>query len=291
MANMIEDTQEQLPFRYIHSWHYDMLINQERSYFYNQMIKDHCKDKVVLEIGTGSGLMAALAIKHGAKQVICCEENPLLAMAAQTFFRRLGIEDKITLFTQNSKSIGTHEIPPVDVVLHELFGSDPFGEEVVPTLSDAKRFMKAEAIFLPEKIQLMYRPILQRGLPEKIFFEEFHLREMELLLSQVHPGLRNKEPDQLSDGISSTSYFLPEVSMKELTQTPYQYTENNPKLVDVDAVEVTYLIVHQGKKLQAAQFNNETTRVHWYPLVFLKLDVPSGQLRFSTKDNVKLMVL
>ncbi len=273
--------------RYIHSWHYDMLINQERSQFYRDMIKNHCQDKVVLEIGTGSGLMAALAVKHGAKKIICCEENPLLAMAAQQLFKRLGIEEKVQLIPKNSKAIRSDEIPQVDVILHELFGSDPFGEEVVPTLIDAKRFLKPGGIFLPEKIQLIYKPIEQHTLPEKIFFEDIHLLEMELLLSQVHPGLRGR--DLSAEG---NKYFsLPEVSMLQLTEAPYTYTENNPALEGVDAVEVSYLIIHQDKKLQAARFNETSARVHWYPLVFFKMDVPSGQLRFSTKDSVKLMVL
>jgi predicted RNA methylase len=284
--NQNQDSQNpQEGLQYIHAWHYDMLANQERSQYYNDLIKDHCRDKVVLEIGTGSGLLAALAIKHGAKKVICCEENPLLAMAAKQLFKRLKIEDRVELIFKNSNKIATDEIPQVDVVLHELFGSDPFDEHVVPTLTDARRFMKPDAIFLPEKIQILYKPLNNHQLPEKLYFGDIELFEMSALVSSIHPNLRVRDLD------NKEVFALPEVTMRELTEKPYTYTEKSTKLVGVDAIEVTYLIIHQGKKLQAADFFPPPGRIHWFPLTFLKLDVQSDKLTFSTKDNIQLVVL
>jgi predicted RNA methylase len=283
MNQTIIDPQE---LKYIHAWHYDMLINQERSQFYNDLIKDHCRDKIVLEIGTGSGLLAALAIKHGAKKVICCEENPLLAFAARQLFKRLGIEDRIQLIAMKSNDIATSEIPPVDVVLHELFASDPFGEEFIPTLKDARRFMAPDGIFLPDSIQIIYQPIRANHLPEKLYFGDIELIEMSQLLSQVHPSLRVRDR---ADTVSEI-FSLPAVKISDLLDTPYSYTEKNDKLVDVDAVEVSFLIIHENKKFQAAQFQATEGRIHWYSLVFYKLDVHSNQLKFAVKDQVKLTV-
>jgi predicted RNA methylase len=286
--NQNQDSQNpQEGLQYIHAWHYDMLANQERSEYYNALVRDHCRDKVVLEIGTGSGLIAALAIKHGAKKVICCEENPLLAMAAKQLFRRLGIEDRVTLISKNSNKIATDEIPQVDVVLHELFGSDPFDEHMVPTLTDARRFMKPDAIFLPEKIQILYKPLNNHQLPEKLYFGDIELLEMNALISSVHPNLRVRD-------LENKKFFsLPEMTMQQLIEKPYSYTEKNPELVGVDAIEVTYLIIHQGKKLQAAEFYPPPGRIHWFPLTFIKLDVHSDKVTFSTKDNnnIQLVVL
>lgn len=286
MSESPESKKTQPSLQYIHSWHYDMLINQERSQFYNDLIKDHCKDKVVFEIGTGSGLMAALAVKHGASKVICCEENPLLALAAQRLFKRLQIEDHVQLMIKNSKDIGTEEIPPVDVVLHELFGSDPFGEEMLPTLADARRFLKPQGIFLPEKMQIIYQPIRANHLPQKIFFEDIELIEMTQLLNQIHPSLRVRD----WTGLAPEGFSLPVVSIVELLENSYSYVESNNKLTGVDAVEVSFNIIHQDKKLQAASFQATEERLHWRPLVFHKLDVASHQLRFSLKNKTQLIV-
>lgn len=275
------------PLPTIHSWHYGMLISQERSQFYNDLIKENCKDKVVLEIGTGSGLLAALAIKHGAKKVICCEENPLLAAAAQKLFKRLNLEDKVQLIMKNSKDIKTDEIPPIDVILHELFGSDPFEEEMIPSLSDARRFLKKDGIFLPEKIQILYKPIHDHGLPEKLFFDDIELIEMGELLSQLHPSLRARNNSEPEAGI----FALPEVTISELLNTPYAFTEVNDELIHVDAVEVSFLIIHQNHKLQAAQFKTTGERLHWFPLVFYKQDTLSNKVVFSLKEQNCLMML
>jgi len=281
-----QDTQNpQEGLQYIHAWHYDMLANQERSHYYNDLIKEHCRDKIVLEIGTGSGLLAALAIQHGAKKVICCEENPLLAMAAAQLFRRLKIDDRVELIAKNSTQIATGDIPQVDVVLHELFGSDPFDEHMVPTLTDARRFMKADAIFLPEKIQLIYKPLNNPQLPEKLYFGDIELAEMSALISSIHPNLRIRDLDK------KEFFSLPEVTIHELLEKPYTYTVKDPRLVGVDAIEVSYLIIHQGKKLQAAEFYPPPGRIHWFPLTFIKLDVQADAITFSTKDNIQLLVL
>ena len=271
----------------LHSWHYAMLLSHERNEYYSQLIKDHCVGKTVLEIGTGSGLLSVLAVRHGAKQVICCEENPLLAAAALSLFQRLGVADKIQFLQKNSNKIATSEIPQVDVVLHELFGSDPFEEDFIPTLKDARRFMKPGGIFLPEKMQLIYQVVPLTELPEKLSFAGIELTEMNDILPQVHPSLR------LRTKRNAKIYELPEVSVHELLERPYSFTEKNPDLVGIDAIEVTYNIVHGGKKLRAAEFepNTPDQKVHWFPLFFNKMDPESDEMVFSVQDQNKLMVL
>jgi 16S rRNA G966 N2-methylase RsmD len=271
----------------VHAWHYDMLIHHERSQFYNDLIQDHCRDKIVLEIGTGSGLLAVLAVQHGAKRVICCEENPLLAMAAAQLFQRLGVADRIDLICKNSKNIKTEEIPQVDVILHELFGSDPFEEEMVPTLRDAKRFLKPDGIFLPEKIQLVYQPVVGQKLLKNLSFGDIQLTEMAELLSQVHPVLRARVKNELFP----EGHALPPVSIADLLETSYTFTETNENLVDVDAVEISFRILHKDRQMLAASFDRKDERVHWFPLMFYKVDPSAKTLSFSVKDHVRLLVL
>lgn len=271
----------------MHSWHFDMLLSKERNDFYNDLIRDNCKGKVVFEIGTGSGLLSVLAVRHGASKVICCEENPLLIEAATQLFKRLGVADKIQLIEKNSNKIKTEEIPPVDVVLHELFGSDPFEEEFIPTLQDARRFMKADGIFLPDQIQIIYQAIPQGPIIKEISYDSIDLKEMNLVLPQVHPGLR------VRDRSKSKTYSLPPVKIQSFLEKPYSYTHKNPELVDIDALEVTYLILHDDKVHQAAEFENISLhqRVHWFPLIFSKMDPDADEVTFQVDNKVKLSVL
>jgi 16S rRNA G966 N2-methylase RsmD len=270
----------------IHAWHYDMLIDHQRNHFYEEIIKKNCKDKVVLEIGAGSGLMSVLAIRHGAKQVICCEANPLLAKAAELLIRRMGLQDKIRLIQGFSTDIPTDSIPKVDMVLHELFASDPFAEDVIHSLRDAKRFMKPDAIFVPEGIQITYQAVQGHELRQELKFAGIELLEMTQLLGQVHPALRNNK----TPGIENKTYFLPKVSMESLVKNSYDYLETNPELVGIDAIELTYMIYDGETQMQAAPFGLLAENRHWSTLFFYKTNLDGTQLQLHLDNELKLVV-
>ncbi|HEX7674073.1 MAG TPA: class I SAM-dependent methyltransferase [Bdellovibrio sp.] len=274
------------PLSPIHAWHYDMLLDQDRNNFYERIIRENCRDKIVLEIGAGSGLMSVLAIRHGAKQVICCEKNPMLAMAAEVLINRMGLKDRITLIKQYSTEIPTEQIPKVDIVLHELFASDPFAEDVIHSLRDAKRFMKPDAIFLPEGIQIVYQAVHGHGLRQELKFAGIELKEMTQLLGQVYPALRNNQ----NPGFPNKTYYLPKVSMESLIKNSYDYLETNPDLIGVDAIELTYKIYQGDVEMQAAPFGLLADNRHWSTLFFYKTNLKTDKVQFSLEDEIKLLV-
>ncbi|WP_413578119.1 50S ribosomal protein L11 methyltransferase [Bdellovibrio sp. HCB290] len=263
-----------------------MLIDHERNQFYEKIIRDNCKEKIVLEIGAGSGLMSVLAIRHGAKHVYCCEANSLLAAAAEQLIIRMGLKDQITIFKSFSTDIPTEAIPKVDIVLHELFASDPFAEDVIHSLRDAKRFMKPDAIFVPEGIQITYQSVRARGLRQDLKYAGIELTEMTQLLGKVHPALRNNQ----NPGVPNKTYFLPKVTMESLVKNSYDYLEKNPELVGVDAIELTYLIYDQDTQMQAAPFGLLSENRHWSTLFFYKTNLQTDQMQFSLDNELKLVV-
>jgi len=90
-----------------------------------QELKVH-KHERALEIGTGSGYMAAL-LGHKAQQVVTLEEDPQLAEMAQANLRRAGVMNVTVRRADGSR--GLPEEAPFDVIL--LSGSVP---EVPPSL-------------------------------------------------------------------------------------------------------------------------------------------------------------
>jgi predicted RNA methylase len=266
----------------IHEWHHHMLVDHARNAFYDQLVQTHCKDKVIFEIGTGSGLLAALAIQHGASHVYCCEENPLMALAAASLFQRLGLSERITLFRTNSKNILTHQMPAVDIILHELFASDPFAEGMIPTLRDAARFLKPDGMFLPEKIQILYKPILQKELCEKLAYGGIELVEMNLMMAQVFPKLRFDEHNDTNE-----VFRLPHVTVQTLITEGFEHIEVNPALIGVDALAMTYLIQHQDLSYKAAAFGSPGEKKHWSTIFTYKNNVASDRVHFSIKDEKK----
>jgi len=90
-----------------------------------QELKVHKHEKA-LEIGTGTGYMAAL-LGHKAQQVVTLEEDPQLAETAQANLRRAGVMNVTVRRADGSR--GLPEEAPFDVIL--LSGSVP---EVPPGL-------------------------------------------------------------------------------------------------------------------------------------------------------------
>ena len=64
----------------------------------------------VLEIGTGSGLLAMMAARAGARHVYTCEVVPQIAQAAREIVARNGYAERITVLDKHSNAIAPDEI-------------------------------------------------------------------------------------------------------------------------------------------------------------------------------------
>jgi hypothetical protein len=138
--------------------HYAMLSDQIRVMGYKSAIQAHCRDKVVVEVGCGSGLLSVFAAKAGAKKVYAIEGAPVAKLAAK-IIEANGCEDVVTLIRGNSHDI---ELPERgDVLIHELLASgDGFAENVLMHVADArKRHLKENATLLPTKIEVFVIPV------------------------------------------------------------------------------------------------------------------------------------
>src|SRR5687767_7106476 len=73
-------------------YHRSMLADAPRNDFYARAIRETVRPgDVVLDIGTGSGLLAMLAAQAGAARVVACEANPALAATAREIVKRNGL--------------------------------------------------------------------------------------------------------------------------------------------------------------------------------------------------------
>jgi protein arginine N-methyltransferase 1 len=116
---------------------------------------------VVLDIGTGSGVLAVAVARAGASRVYAVEASDIAGVAAQVFEAN-GVQDRITLIPGWSRQI---ELPePADLLVAEVIGNEPFEEEILETTLDARhRLVKPGARLVPHALELWARPLL---LPE-----------------------------------------------------------------------------------------------------------------------------
>ncbi len=112
---------------------------------------------VVLDIGTGSGVLAVAAARAGARHVYAVEASDI-AEAAARVFALSDMEDRITLVAGWSRQI---ELPEqADLLVSEVIGNEPFEEEILETTLDARRrLLKPGARLIPNTLTLFARPL------------------------------------------------------------------------------------------------------------------------------------
>ncbi|GAB9472808.1 hypothetical protein Gpo141_00009975 [Globisporangium polare] len=143
-----EDEEDDNPF----SQYYGMLLHQQN------MLQDHVRtstyeramlenagdfrDKVVLDVGTGSGILAFFALKAGAKRVYAVELSGM-ADCAREIMAHNGLDDRIVVIKGKMEDV---ELPePVDIVISEPMGFFLVHERMLETFVNAgKKWRRAD---------------------------------------------------------------------------------------------------------------------------------------------------
>ncbi len=108
---------------------------------------------VVLDIGTGTGIMAMLAVRHGARHVYAIEYNDAV-QTAREIARANGMADRITFIQDLSTRTSLPE--PADVMVSDLRGILPLYDHHIPAIIDARaRLLRPGGRQIPQRDRLM----------------------------------------------------------------------------------------------------------------------------------------
>src|SRR5215203_5558533 len=84
-------------------WHFEMLNDEKRNEAFERALTNAITpETVVLDIGSGTGLLAMMAARAGAKETITCEMVPQLAKLARDTVERNGLADRIVTLDKKS---------------------------------------------------------------------------------------------------------------------------------------------------------------------------------------------
>jgi hypothetical protein len=147
--------------------HVEMLDDRARTSVYIDALREVIRpDDVVVDIGTGTGVLAVAAARAGARHVYAVEASSIGTLA-KAVFEANGLSERITLIKGWSTQI---ELPErADVLVSEIIGNEPLGENVLEVTSDAlKRLLNPNPRLVPGRLQIF-------GLAVTIPFED--LRE------------------------------------------------------------------------------------------------------------------
>lgn len=112
---------------------------------------------VVVEIGTGTGVLACLAARAGARRVYAIEKTDVIEIA-RSLAAANGFADRITFLYGTSERASFPE--QADVLLSETLGHFGIEEQILSIYTDARsRFLRAGGRMLPEAVTLYLGPV------------------------------------------------------------------------------------------------------------------------------------
>lgn len=135
-------------------FHHSMLSDQARVHeFLRAVVAAVNPGDIVVDIGSGTGLLAFFAARAGAERVYAIESGPVIDLAREVAARN-GLGDRVVFLPGASTEV---ELPePADVVVSETIGNAAFDEGIVAWLDDARRrFLKPSGRVVPEQVRLM----------------------------------------------------------------------------------------------------------------------------------------
>ncbi|HWK36403.1 methyltransferase domain-containing protein [Sphingomonas sp.] len=189
------------------SWHFRIIADHRRNTAYDAAIRRAVTPGcTVLDIGSGTGLLAMMAARAGAGHVYSCEMNPAVAEAARAIVAANGLADRVTVIAKKSTDLDLAVDlggAPVDVLVSEIISNDLLAEAALPVMNDAvRRLLKPGGRMVPESGQILVA-LADLPLPEREFLYDvagfdvslFHaLAERPQLVKTDDPDLRLRSP-------------------------------------------------------------------------------------------------
>lgn len=141
------------------SWlHIAMLSDERRTTAYLDAVRQVVEPgDVVLDLGTGTGILAVAAAQAGARHVYAIEKGAIAERAARVFADN-GVADRVTLIHELSTRI---ELPErANVLVTETFGDEPLSEQVLAYVGDAvRRLLTPDARVVPRQLRILGCPL------------------------------------------------------------------------------------------------------------------------------------
>ncbi|KXZ56601.1 hypothetical protein GPECTOR_1g540 [Gonium pectorale] len=189
--------------------HEEMLKDSVRTRTYMNAIMNNAflfKDKIVLDIGCGTGILSLFSAKAGAKHVYGIECSTIADQAKQ-IVKDNGFEDRVTIIKGKVEEV-VLPVEHVDIIVSEWMGYFLFYESMLDTVLYARdKWLVPGGIIMPDKATLSLCAIEDGDYKhDKIeFWDNVYGFNMSCIrqLAIAEPLVDVVEPDQIATSIQT----------------------------------------------------------------------------------------
>jgi tetratricopeptide (TPR) repeat protein len=158
--------------RLVPRWHFPMMNDRDRNDCYDRALRKVIQsDSIVLDIGAGSGLLAMMAARAGAKHVTSCEKVKPIADMASKIVKLNGFSQQIKVVNKISTDleVGIDMPEKANVLVSEIVDVGLLAEGIVPSVAHARANLLAHDAQILPKAATVYGMLVES---EKLYAED-----------------------------------------------------------------------------------------------------------------------
>uniref|UniRef100_A0A9J7ZRF3 Protein arginine N-methyltransferase 3 n=1 Tax=Cyprinus carpio carpio TaxID=630221 RepID=A0A9J7ZRF3_CYPCA len=192
IAELREEEDEAYFSSYGHySIHEEMLKDKVRTESYRDFMyhnMDVFKDKVVLDVGCGTGILSMFAAKAGARKVIAVDQSEIIYQAMD-IVRSNKLEETITLIKGRIEEIDL-PVEKVDIIISEWMGYFLLFESMLDSVLYARdRYLADDGLVYPDRCNISLAAVgdTQKHSDRIAFWDDVYGFEMRCMKKAVIP--------------------------------------------------------------------------------------------------------
>lgn len=259
-------------------WHFPMINDRPRNDAYHAAITRAVPGKRVLDIGTGTGLLAMMAAKAGAANVTACEADPVIADHAREIVAVNRLSGQIRVIAKHSTALALGPDLPqrANVLITETFSSDLLSEGILASIEHAHRELLTEdAAVLPRRASALAYVAGGANIEALLFAGKSHGFDLtpfnDFAPSALPVTLDNVPHDRLSEDFELFSFDLRSRSFpvsERMINVPVTRSGVASVLVQWIRLELDEAAHYENRPVSRLQAENHWTQIlHRFPQV------------------------
>ncbi len=209
------------------SIHELMIKDRIRTDAYRDFIYDHkrlFKDKIVLDVGCGTGILSMFCAKAGAKLVLAVDNSDIIDKARENVFRN-GLQDGVKCLRGKIEEINL-PVPKVDIIVSEWMGYCLLYESMLDSVIYARdKYLAPDGLMVPSHASLRIAPLADSDLKASHidFWRDVYGFDMTAMLDRAHEEVLARLADEKE--LAAKSFPFLELDLHRTTVEDLSFTK------------------------------------------------------------------